>query len=138
MSLVVTALSQDGDTAALKGALEAAGLSRAALQVIGPEEPSLGLRRGLADTALLTSDPGTAVPGINIGSRTSLRAAHSTTDRLADLDIPESQLDDYAEALHRGKSVIAYFAKPDTVDRVEAVFRGDGSLTNVRRFRAAT
>jgi hypothetical protein len=37
------------------------------------------------------------------------------------------------EALERGKSVVAYFAHVDSIDKVEEIFRG-ADLANVRRF----
>ncbi len=136
MSLVVTALSSSGDLTALKAALASAGLPLDPIQIVASEEDSASsLAAGVAGAELLTSDSGTGVPGITTRERSRpFFRNESVSDRLGDLEIPESELDDYSEALHRGKSVIAYFAKPATVEAVVAAFRGDASLSNVRRF----
>jgi tRNA A58 N-methylase Trm61 len=54
-------------------------------------------------------------------------------DRLGDLEIPESELDNYVEALERGRSLVAYFARPDTVEKITEIFR-NANLMNVRAF----
>ena len=134
MSLVVTGFSQDGDVAGLHRALEAAGLPTDSLQVIGPDESTEGVARGIIGAELLTSDGGTGVPGINNNRRLlTFFRNESLSDRLGDLEIPESELDNYVEALERGRFIVAYFAHADTADRVEEAFRG-ASLLNVRRF----
>ena len=135
MGLVVTALSQTGDISGLRAALAGAGLPLDPVQVITEDSAASSLVLGLAGADLLTSDSGTGVPGIS--SRDQSRPffrSESLPDRLGDLEIPESELDNYAEALHRGKSIIAYFSKPETVESVIAAFRSDVSLSNVRRF----
>jgi len=134
MSLVVTGLSQNGDIAGLHRALDEAGLPTDSLQVIGPDESTEGVARGIIGAELLTSDGGTGVPGINNNHRLmTFFRNESLPDRLGDLEIPESELDNYVEALERGRWIVAYFAHPDTADRVEEAFRG-ASLLNVRRF----
>ena len=135
MGLVVTALSQTGEVSALKAALSAASLPLEPLRVIAAEVPAVNLARGLAGADLMTSDSGTSVPGINSRERNlPFFRSESLPDRLGDLEIPESELDNYAEAVQRGKSVVAYFGKPETVERVVGAFRSDASLTNVRQF----
>ncbi|MGP6158868.1 MAG: hypothetical protein ACLPYS_15410 [Vulcanimicrobiaceae bacterium] len=135
MSLVVTALSSTGDVAALRAALISAALSTDPIQVIAEDASTVSLATGVAGAELLTSDPGTGVPGISSGSRARpFFRNESVPDRLGDLGIPESELDNYADALHLGKSVVAYFAKPETVERVVEAFRNDPSLVNVRRY----
>ena len=134
MSLVVTGLSQDGDIAALKAALGAAGLPLDALQVIGPDDSTEGVARGIIGAELITGDGGTGVPGLNNVHRScSFFRNETLSDRLGDFEIPDSEVDNYVEALERGRSVVAYFAHADTIDRVEEAFR-TASLANVRRF----
>jgi hypothetical protein len=134
MSLVVTGLSQDGDTNALRSALLGAGLTLDTLQVIQPDDSEEPIARGLAGEGLITSDGGTAVPGINTGStRRIFFRNESMPDRLGDLEIPDSEMDNYIEALERGRTIVAFFAKPDNIDGVEQIFR-DAGLANVRRY----
>jgi hypothetical protein len=134
MSLVVTGLSQTGDITALKAALHEAGMSLDPLQVIGPDDSTEGVARGIIGSELIVSEGGTGVPGLNNshGSRGFFRN-ETLSDRLGDLEIPDSEVDNYVEALERGRSVVAYFAHADTIDAVEAAFRG-AALVNVRRF----
>jgi hypothetical protein len=132
--LVVTALSPDGNVDALKTALHDAGLSLDPLQLIGPDESTSSLAHGIAGAELLTSDTSGGVPGLS--GRHRMREFfrnESLSDRLGDLEIPDSEVDNYVEALERGRSVVAYFAKPDTVERVGELFKSVG-LLNVRRF----
>lgn len=136
MQLVVTGLSQQGDLAALKTALQTAGLSADGLQIIGPGEGTQSVASGLAGADLTTGDvgTGTGVPGINSSHRLrSYFRNESVDDRLSDLDIPDSEMDNYVEALERGRTVVAYYARAESVDAVESAFRGSG-LLNVRRF----
>jgi hypothetical protein len=133
MSLVVTGLSPDGNIAALKAALTSAGISLDPLQLISASDSHESISRGLAGTGLITSDAGTTVPGLGTGGVRPFFRTESITDRLGDLEIPDSEMDNYAEALERGKSVVGYFAHSDTVDKVEEVFKAAG-LANVRRF----
>ena len=136
MALVVTGLSQHGDMAALHTALRTAGLSDEPLQLIGPDDQgSLRITGGLAGSELTRSDlgTGTGVPGIN-NSRTLSTFVNAANDgRLGDLPIPDSEAGNYIEALERGRTLVAYYARPETVDSVEAAFRSSG-LLNVRRF----
>jgi hypothetical protein len=136
MSRVVTALSQDGNVAALHKALHDAGLPTDSLNVIGPDESTESVSHGLAGSDLLTSTDGgaTGVPGINNVHRPSVFFRNeSIPDRLGDLAIPDSEIDNYVEALQRGRSVVYYFAQPDTIEKVEAIFRSS-NVSNVRRF----
>jgi hypothetical protein len=134
MALVVTALSQTRDLTALRRSLVAAGLSLEPLKVISEDEATASLAGRAADTTILTSDLGTSVPGIGASSNRSLFHAESVTDLLGELEIPENELDNYAQALQRGKCVIAYFAKEENVERALELFRAAPGLTNVRRF----
>ncbi len=136
MALVVTGLSPQGDLTALKLALSQAGLSEDGLTAIEPGQGVESVGSGLAGTEISSGDfgTGTGVPGINSTrrARTFFRN-ESVDDRLGDLEIPDSEVGNYAEALERGRTVVAYFAKADSVDRVETAFRSSG-LLNVRRF----
>jgi len=136
MGLVVTGLSQSDDIAALRQALTSAGLAIDRLQSIGPEESAQGVSRGtIAGADILTSDGSMGVPGITGGmhhGQTFFRN-ESLWDRLGDLEIPEGELDNYVEAVERGRTVVAYFAHDADADKVEELFRG-ANLTNVRRF----
>jgi hypothetical protein len=134
MALVVTGLSQNGDISALHKAFETAALPTDPLQVIGPDESTEGVARGIIGAELLISEGGTAVPGLNNVHRVqSFFRNESLSDRLGDLEIPDTEIDNYVEALERGRSIVAYFAHADNVDRVEDLFRSAG-LLNVRRF----
>jgi len=116
MSLVVTGLSQNGDMSVLRAALIAAGLPTDSLVVVGPDESTPSLSRGLIGSELLTREGGTNVPGLTGSSHE-----------------PDTEIGNYVEALHRGKSVVGYFAHADTIGRVEEIFR-ESDLLNVRRF----
>lgn len=132
--LVITGLSPDGDTTALRSALTEAGLSLDPLQVIQPGDSDESVAHGIAGAEILTSDGGAGVPGINTGNRRVVFFRNeSMSDRLGDLEIPDSEVDNYIEALQRGRTVVAYFAKPDTLEQVEAIFR-NAQLLNVRRY----
>ena len=136
MALVVTGLSHHGDITALNAALVEAGLSAEPLQLIGPDDQgSLRIAGGLAGSEFSRSDlgTGTGVPGINNSHTVNMSVNQSNDGRLSDLPIPDSEAGNYYEALDRGRTVVAYYARPESVDRVEAAFRASG-LLNVRRF----
>ena len=135
MATVVTGLSQNGEIGSLHAALVEAGIPTDRLEVVRPEDSASGVSRGLAGSELMTGGgQGTGVPGINNmrGSRPFFRN-ESLADRLGDFEIPESELDNYVEALERGRSLVAFFANVENIERVEALFRENG-LLNVRRF----
>ena len=134
MALVVTGLSPSADVGALHKALADAGLSTDRLQTIGPDEAQQGVSAGIAGADILTSDHSTGVPGIT-GSphRRAFFRNESLEDRLGDLEIPDSELDNYVEALERGRTVVAYFAHESDAAKVEEIFR-TAELANVRRF----
>jgi hypothetical protein len=136
MALVVTGLSQNGDTKALHKALADAGLPTDPLQVINPDDSTQGISRGIIGAELLGSGSGTGtgVPGINNSHRPSqFFRNESMPDRLGDLEIPDSEMDNYVEALERGRSIVAYFAHADNIDKIIDIFK-DANLLNVRRF----
>ena len=143
MGLVVTGISQNGDIRALEAALTSQGLPLDPIQLIGPDDSTQGAASsmGLASTGLnLGGGQGTGVPGVTNassigggGSRYFRNEALS--DRLGDLEIPDDQVDNYIDALQAGRSVVAYFAKPETVAQVETIFRGpDTGLVRVKTF----
>jgi len=135
MATVVTGLSQNGDVSALERALGEAGLSIDPISVIGPDDASQPLARGLIGGELMEGDLGAGVPGINYGHHRlqNFFRNEALDDRLGDLEIPESELDNYVEALERGRSLVAYFARPDTVEKITEIFR-NANLMNVRAF----
>jgi hypothetical protein len=143
VGLVVTGISQDGNTDALEKTLANAGLSLEPLQLIGPDDSDAHLTdvpaEGHIDTRLMTGGgQGTGVPGLS-GGATGLGATRryfrneSLSDRLGDLDIPDSEIENYLEALEAGRSIVAYFAHPDTLAKVEEIFRASG-LAKIKTF----
>ena len=142
MGLVVTGISQNGDTAALEAALKAAGLPLDPVQLIGPDDSTQGAASsmGLGNPGLMTGGgQGTGVPGVTSGAPTA--GGYGTRyfrnealgDRLGDLEIPDDEVDNYVDALQAGRSVVAYFAKPETLAQVETIFRSSG-LAKVKTF----
>ena len=136
MGLVVTGISQQGDITALETALKAAGLPLDPIQVIGPDDSTQGAASslGLANTGLnIGGGQGTGVPGItsaspSMGGSTRYFRNEALGDRLGDLEIPDDELDNYIEALQAGRSVVAYFAKPESLAQVETIFRASDLL----------
>ena len=142
MGLVVTGISQSGDTAALEAALKAAGLPLDPIQLIGPDDSTQGAASsmGLGNPGLMTGGgQGTGVPGITSGVPTAggygtrYFRNEALSDRLGDLEIPDDEVENYVDALQAGRSVVAYFAKPETIAQVEAIFRSSG-LAKVKTF----
>lgn len=142
MGLVVTGISQQGDTSALEAALKAAGFPLDPIQVIGPDDSTQGAARSVINPGLHMggTGQGTGVPGITSGQGsgiggygTSYFRNETLSDRLGDLEIPDDEVENYVEALQAGRSVVAYFAKADTIDRVTEIFRASG-LVKVKRF----
>ncbi len=142
MGLVVTGISQDGNIASLEAALKEAGLPLDAIQLIGPDDSTQGAASsmGMANPGLMTGGgQGTGVPGVTSGVPsaggygTRYFRNEALSDRLGDLEIPDDQVDNYVDALQAGRSVVAYFAKPDTLAQIETIFRGSG-LARVKTF----
>jgi hypothetical protein len=142
VGLVVTGISQNGDIASLEAALKTAGLPLDPIQLIGPDDSTQGAASsmGLADPGLMTGGgQGTGVPGVTSGVPsaggygTRYFRNEALGDRLGDLEIPDDEVDNYIDALQAGRSVVAYFAKSETVAQVETIFR-DGGLAKVKRF----
>jgi hypothetical protein len=141
VGLVVTGISQNGDIRALEEALKNDGLPLDPIQLIGPDDSTQGSARGIIGQGLMTGGigSGTGVPGITSGGPTGGGAGTSffrnetMGDRLGDLEIPDDQMQNYIDALGAGRSVVAYFAKPATLARVEELFRASG-LARVKTF----
>jgi hypothetical protein len=140
---VVTGISQDGNVDALMAALKAAHIALDALQVLGPDLSAPGaLASAPADTSGLLGglETGTGVPGLTGGGVPGIGAgaaveigAGSIWERLSDLEIPDDELENYADALEAGRSIVAYAAVSRNVAAVEAAFRAAG-LAKVRIF----
>lgn len=142
MGLVVTGISQNGDISGLESALKAAGLPLDPIQLIGPDDSTQGAASsmGTFDPGLMTGGgQGTGVPGINTGVPTAggygVRYFRNEAlwDRLGDLEIPDDEVENYVETLEAGRSVVAYFAKPENIDQVTEIFRA-GGLAKVKTF----
>jgi hypothetical protein len=142
VGLVVTGISQSGDIAPLEAALKAAGLPLDPIQLIGPDDSTQGAASslGMANPGLMTGGgQGTGVPGVTSGVPTAggygtrYFRNEALSDRLGDLEIPDDQVENYVDSLQAGRSVLAYFAKPENVGQVEAIFRASG-LAKVKTF----
>lgn len=146
MPFIVTGISQDGDTAALESALTAAGLSLELFDVLGPDESHASVTgSGLIDTSILTGgglETGTGVPGITgrgipgvtsgpriVGSS----GGDSMWSALSDLAIPDDEVENYAEALEAGRSIVAFHGNAANVARLESIFR-DSGLAKIKTF----
>jgi hypothetical protein len=142
VGLVVTGISQDGDISAIEAALKAAGLPLDPIQLIGPDDSTQGAASslGMANPGLMTGGgQGTGVPGVTSGVPTAggygtrYFRNEALSDRLGDLEIPDDQVENYVDALGAGRSVVAYFAKPETVATAEGIFKAAG-LAKVKTF----
>ena len=142
MGLVVTGISQNGDISGIESALKAAGLPLDPIQLIGPDDSTQGAASsmGLTDPGLMTGGgQGTGVPGVTSGEPTpggyGIRyfRNEALSDRLGDLEIPDDEVDNYVDALEAGRSVVAYFAKAENIDRVTEIFHAAG-LAKVKTF----
>ncbi len=134
MGLVVTGISQNGDIKALEQSLKAAGLPLDPIQLISGDDSTEGVARRQSGPRIITGDHAGYVPGINDrAAGLSYFRNESLSDRLGDLEIPDAEVDNYVEALEAGRSVVAYYAKPDTLSRVEGIFR-DSGLAKVKIF----
>jgi len=134
VGLVVTGISQNGDIKALEAALKAAGLKLDPIQLISSDDSTEGVARRQIGTGLITGGQGTGVPGLtNDGPGLVYFRNESLSDRLGDLEIPDSEVENYIEALEAGRSIVAYFAHADTVSQVEDIFRA-GGLAKVKTF----
>lgn len=141
MPFVVTGISQDGDTAALEHALKASGLSLEGLEVLGPDDADGLATGGAIDTKIITGsglESGTGVPGLTgrgtpgiagagrITGATGPQMGESLWEKLADLAIPDDEVENYAEALEAGRSIVGYHGDAKNVAEVEGLFRAAG------------
>lgn len=146
MAFVVTGITPDGNIAGLESALQAAGLPLDPIQVVSPGDESSPLApHRVESTGLITGgglETGTGVPGLTAGPGSALADGAPGTefftndppwDRLADLEIPDDEIENYMDALEAGRSVIAYFADAGTVAKVSDIFAGCG-LAKVKVF----
>ena len=102
--------------------------------MLGPDDAEIATG-GNVDTAIITGsglESGTGVPGLT-GSGTGLLAGDSLWDRLADLAIPDDEIENYAEALEAGRSIVGYHGDSRNVAKVEAMFAGAG-LKKIKTF----
>lgn len=146
MPFVVTGISQDGNTAALEAALKAAGLTLDAFEVLGPEDAdeATDVQAGFVDSSILTGgglETGTGVPGLTGGGIPGITSAPRLVDvgspslweKLADFAIPDDEVENYAQALESGRSIVAFHADSKSVAKVESLF-GSNGLTKVKTF----
>ena len=149
MGLVVTGISQDGNIKLLEDSLKAAGLPLDPIQLIGPDDAKHQLTdvvgSGRIDTDLMTGGgQGTSVPGLTGSGSASLTGLgagrrgffrdEELWDRLGDFEIPDSEIENYIEAVQGGRSVVAFFAqRPENVPKIEEIFRTSG-LAKVKTF----
>ncbi|GAC1598042.1 MAG: hypothetical protein NVS3B28_29970 [Candidatus Velthaea sp.] len=134
MGLVVTGISQNGDIKALEAALKDAGLALDPIQLISGDDSTEGVARRQIGPRLMTGDGAAHVPGINdAGGGLNYFRNESLGDRLGNLEIPDTEVDNYIEALGSGRSIVAYFAKPETLAQIETLFRNAG-LAKVKTF----
>ena len=139
MALVVTGISPTPNISALETALRDAGCSLEHIQVVEPGDEANPISpSSIARGAVGDIETGTGVPGLTDRSAYGVGGTRyfrneSLSDRLADFDIPDDEVDNYLDALAAGRSVVAYFARADDIDRVEGVFRAAG-LARVKRF----
>jgi hypothetical protein len=142
---IVTGISQDGDSTTIVAALTAAGLSLEAFDVLGPDDSQASVGVATVDTSILTGgglETGTGVPGLTSGGIPGITSgprivggsgADSIWDKLADLAIPDDEVENYAEALEMGRSIFAYHGTVGNLAAVEAVFRASG-LNKIKTF----
>ncbi len=134
MGLVVTGILQTGDIKALETLLKNAGLPLDPIQVISGDDSTEGVARRQSGPRIIMGDNAGHVPGIgDRGPGLAYFRHESLSDRLGDLEIPDSEVENYVEALGAGRSIVAYFAKPDSLAQVEAIFR-DSGLAKVKTF----
>lgn len=143
MPNVVTGISQDGNIDGLTKALKAARIATDPLQVLGPDAAAhIVASNTLVDTGLLGGglSTGTGVPGLTgtgvpgIGNEPVPEVdGNSIWEQLSDLEIPDDELENYAEALEAGRTIVAYPALASNVRGVESAFAAAG-LAKVRVF----
>jgi hypothetical protein len=134
--MVVVGLSQTEDLSAVRTALSQAGLPPDDLESVGPDDAAQNLARGQTSSGIITTDRGAHVPGIDGDENPTFFYDENLVDRLGDFGIPEKEMDNYLEAIERGKTVVACFVKPDnaeTATKFSAAFSA-ANLANVRQY----
>jgi hypothetical protein len=142
---IVTGISQDGNSTALEAALTAAGLALDHFDVLGPDDSVASVGSNIIDTSMLTGGglstgtgvpglTGAGIPGISSGPRTvGGSGSGSLWDKLADLAIPDDEVENYAEALEAGRYIFAYHGTAANVSAVETIFQ-DAGLNKLKTF----
>jgi hypothetical protein len=145
---VVTGIAATRDTSAVERALRDAGLSLDPLSIYVADElpegrPDSGarfiytgsdsIREILGRSEGIYATGAGSVPGLESSAPTAYFPQETMEDELSELNIPDSEVDNYDEAIERGHAVVAYFAHPDTAPTIEGIFRATG-LANVRTF----
>ena len=77
------------------------------------------------------SSGGGSVPGLTQPNSTEYFQQETIEDELGDLEIPDSELANYQEAMDLGHAIVAYFAKEDNLEAIEGIFTAAG-VRNVR------
>ena len=149
MPLVVTGIAPTTDVGALEKALHNGGFSLDPLSVYvagdAPEgHPDSGSRfvfsgndsirdiLGRGSGGIYSSGAGN-VPGLERTDGPEFFHEETVDERLSELAIPDSEVGNYEDAMDAGHAVVAYFARPETVEAVEGVFRAAG-MANVRTY----
>ena len=138
MSLVVTGIAKTPTLDALEAALTAAGVSLEHIRTVEPGDDDGPLVHGMVNAPDVGGiETGTGVPGLTSGNLGGSGRAYfrdeTLSERLSDFEIPDDEVDNYLDALAAGRTVVAYFAKDDTIDRVEGAFRAAG-IAKIKRF----
>jgi hypothetical protein len=143
VGLVVTGISQGMDTTGVVQALQGAALSLEPLVIFcegeaREETAESGMRfiytgtedvRNLLGTGSsgILSMGGAEVPGSGADEPSPEYFRQETiTDELSELEIPDSEVENYVDALHGGHCIVAYYARPENIATVEEAFRSSG------------
>ncbi len=147
MGQVVTGIVQTFDLGALDKALRDAGLAPARASVLSREyesdgpigsditviDPGLDAVTSRGD-GIITGGGGTGVPGLTSGSgQREFFREHGLADQISDLEIPDSVLDNYVEAVEAGRTIVVYYAEGEERAAAETAFNGLG-YANVRTY----
>lgn len=144
MPVIVGIFNGEDAVKSLVGALKAAALSVERLQVVSGDDPSEGLAQSgvrfvySGEAQEVSTGPGvgeitglggTGVPGLtDLTPRVAAFRDRSLVDNLGDLEIPESRLDDYAEAVEAGRIVAGYPTRDAAdADNIKRIFSQAGA-----------
>ena len=128
---------------ALVGNLKSGGYDLDLLRVVSSEEVTDELIRSgiqyiysgdaeevsIGSGGYITSMGGTGVAGLTdlTPSRPEMLRNRTLADNLGELEISDSRLDDYLDAVDGGRSVAGYGAKADSLEKVKALFSSSGA-----------